>query len=189
MRGAHCRCIHFRGTSASWDTRSSTRSCSRAVAGSSWSTSRPTYGRSRPLPQLQGNRFHKLQVALAGQALVGYRERSVKALGLLAQQSPLENAFEIANAQLGTGGAIQKNFHVPRIECRIHQRMKLSVSLLVLDRYHCLFKHRSLPRRGLSEALPPVLNTAIPRPKPIAGDPKTGAGDGDRTRDQQLGRL
>jgi len=61
-----------------------------------------------PLPQLQGNRFHQLQIPLAGQALVGNRQRRVKARGLLAQQSPLENAFEIANAQLGTAARFRK---------------------------------------------------------------------------------
>ncbi len=69
--------------------------------------------------------------------------------------------------------AIQKNFHIPRVEGRIDQRMKLRVSLLILDGYRCLLKHHS-----------PTLAYAC-----SASVSNFGAGDEDRTRDQQLGRL
>ena len=121
------------------------------------------------------HRFDQPQIALAGQTLVGHGQRRIERLRLRAQQTAAEDAREVANPQPGLDDAIQENFHIPRVESGVDQRMKLRVTLLVPDCNRGLLEHCSLP---LSQAL-----SALPL------FPDFGAGDGDRTRDQQLGRL
>src|ERR1035441_3997151 len=112
-----------------------------------------------PLPKLQRHCFHQPQVALARQTLVRYRQRVVKNRRLFAQQSALQNPFVVANPQLDPCNTIQEDFHVPSVECCVNQRVKPRKSLLILDRYRRLLKHRLLP----------LASSAHPRFKPWSG--------------------
>src|ERR1035437_2931211 len=149
-----------------------------------------------PLPQFRRHGFHLLQVTLADQSLVRNRQRLVKLGRFLTHQAALQSALEVANPQLRPAHAAQKYFHVPCVEGRVDARMDLGVSLLILHGDRCLLKLHFLPRTTafssilLASATSADSAAAQAETSELKADSCTpGAGDGTRTRDQQLGRL
>ena len=76
------------------------------------------------------------------------RERGVEPGSLLAQEAAGENALIIADPEFGLRHAIEENLNVARVEDRIDQRVKLRVTLLILNGYRCLLKHSLLTLGG-----------------------------------------
>src|ERR1039458_748106 len=97
------------------------------------------------LPQLQCHGFNQLQITLAGQRLVRYRQRAIQRYGLLAKQSALQNALVIANPKLGASRTIKEDFHIPRGKGRVDPLVQLGVSRQILNGNYCLLKHSSRP--------------------------------------------
>jgi hypothetical protein len=112
--------------------------------------------------------FHQPQITLACQALIGDRQRLIEANGILAEKTAPQHVLIVANPQLRLGYPGKEDFHIARVERRVNHGVEFGVCLLVLDRDSCLLKH-------------PVSS--------LLRFSNFGAGDEDRTRDQQLGRL
>ena len=128
-----------------------------------------------PLPQLNRHLLDQPQITLTSQPLIGDRKRAIQRNCFLAEQTAIQNAVKIANPEPRSCDTIQEDIDVTRVKCGIDERMKLRVTFRVADRYCCLFKHRFPHLFTTCSAFPALTNS--------------GAGDGTRTRDQQLGRL
>jgi hypothetical protein len=133
--------------------------------------------------------LHAAEILFANLAAVGIAEGGITFLSRLTEEAVGEDRFKLADAELGAGDFAQEGGDAGGGECVVEGLADCGEGVFVLDGDSGLFEHLGA---GSSGAKAPCscahFDTAEAVPFQNARS-NYGAGDGNRTRDQQLGRL